>query len=180
MTVAAMEIELEQCTLRGWRLDDVESLVRYANRKSIAQNLRDSFPHPYTVDDAEEWVQLAGAQRPQTDFAIEFDGVAVGGVGFEPKTDVFRKTGEIGYWLGEPFWGRGICTEAVRAATRWGLEALGYQRIYAGVFSSNPASMRVLEKAGYEREACLKRAIYKNGKILDEVIYAIWPETLSL
>src|SRR5690554_140959 len=171
-----MEFELATCTLREWHYEDINSLVRHANRREIAGKLRDSFPHPYTHDDAEEWVTLASATLPQTDFAIEVDGVAVGGVGFELKTDIFRKTAEIGYWLSTPYWGRGICTEALCALVPWGFETRGYTRIYAGVFSNNPASMRVLEKAGFEREARLKRAIYKNGEVLDEIIFATWPE----
>lgn len=171
-----MEFELQECTLRGWEYGDVNSLVRHANRREIARYLRDSFPHPYTHEDAEEWVTLAGATYPQTDFAIVVDDIVVGGVGFETKTDVFRKSAEIGYWLSERYRGRGICTSAVRALVPWGFETRGFERIYAGVFSNNPASMRVLEKAGFEREARLKRAIYKNGEVLDEIIFATWPE----
>ncbi len=171
-----MELELQRCTVRSWRLDDAESLVRFANNRNIARHLRDSFPHPYTSEDADDWIEIAGAQQPEVNFAITVDGVAVGGIGFEFNCDVFRKTGEIGYWLGEPFWGRGIATEAVRALTTWAFETLPFKRIYAGVFSSNPASMRVLDKAGYKREACLHHNIYKDGRLLDEVVYATWPE----
>lgn len=171
-----MEIQLEHSLLRPWRLEDVDSLVRCANHRDIARFLRDSFPHPYTYEEAQDWVEIAGAMRPQTEFAIEVDGLAVGGIGLDPRTDIFRKSAELGYWLGQRYWGRGICSEAVRAVTAWAFDTLQYQRIYAGVFSNNPASMRVLEKAGFTREALLKRAVYKNGQVLDEIIYATWPE----
>lgn len=171
-----MELELERCTIRSWRLDDVESLVRLANNRKVWRNLRDSFPHPYTLDDAEDWVTIAGAQTPETNFAIDVCGEVAGGIGLELKADVFRKSAEIGYWVGERFWGRGIATEAVRAVTSWGLTTLDLKRIYAGVFSWNPASMKVLEKAGYVREATLHNAIYKEGEVLDEIVYAAWPE----
>ncbi|QDG53235.1 GNAT family N-acetyltransferase [Persicimonas caeni] len=171
-----MELDLERCTVRSWRLDDMESLVRHANNRKVWRNLRDSFPHPYTLEDAEEWVTIAGAQDPEVNFAIAVDDVAVGGIGFELQTDVFRKSAEIGYWLGERFWGQGIMTEAVRAVTSFGFATLGFERIYAGVFSWNPGSARVLEKVGYEFEAKLRNAIYKEGHLLDEYIYATWPD----
>lgn len=171
-----MKFELAECTLRPWRHADIESLARHANHRAVSRNLRETFPYPYTRQDAEEWVTLAAAARPQCEFAIEIDGVAVGGMGFAQQNDVFRKTAELGYWLAEPYWGRGVCTSAVRALVPWGFEMRRYERIFAGVFSNNPASMRVLEKAGFEREARLKRAIYKDGEVLDQVIYATWPD----
>ena len=171
-----MELTLQTCIIRPWRLEDVDSLVKNANHRAVSDYLRDSFPHPYTHEEGDAWVDLCDARRPQVDFAIEVDGQAIGGIGLELKTDIFRQTAEIGYWLGPRYWGRGICSEAVPAVTRWAFETLPFRRIYAGVFSNNAASMRVLEKAGYTREACLKRAIYKNGQVLDEYIYATWPE----
>lgn len=171
-----MELDLERCTVRSWRLDDISALVRHANNRKVWRNLRDSFPHPYTFEDAEDWVTIASAQDPEVNFAIAIDDVAVGGIGFELKTDVFRKGAEIGYWLGERFWGQGIMTEAVRSLTSWGFETQGFERIYAGVFEWNRGSKRVLEKAGYEFEAKHRNAICKEGHVLDEFIYATWPD----
>ncbi len=171
-----MELELERCTVRSWRLEDADALARHANNRKVWRNLRDSFPHPYTIEDAEDWVTIAPAQRPETNFAIDVHGEAVGGIGLELQADVFRRSAEIGYWLGEHFWGRGIMTEAVRALTSWGFATLSLERIYAGVFSWNIGSMRVLEKAGYVHEATLENAIYKEGEVLDEHIYATWPD----
>jgi RimJ/RimL family protein N-acetyltransferase len=176
MEATNMELELERSTLRSWRDDDAESLSKYANNRKIWRNLRDSFPFPYTLDEAEDWVDIAGSQEPETNFAIVVDDEAVGGVGLELKDDVFRKSAEMGYWLAEPMWGRGIVTEAVVEVTSWGFENIYLERIYAGVFSGNPGSVRVLEKAGYQREATLRNAIFKEGKVLDEIIYATWPD----
>src|ERR1051326_859026 len=103
-----MKIELPECTIRPWRKSDLDSLVRYANNRKVWRNLRDRFPHPYTRKDGIWWLEHAAARDPQTNFAIELDGEAIGGVGFEIGEDVHSRTAEIGYWLGEPFWGRGI------------------------------------------------------------------------
>jgi RimJ/RimL family protein N-acetyltransferase len=171
-----MELELQRSTLRSWKDDDVESLSRYANNRKVWRNLRDSFPFPYTLEEAEDWVDIASSQEPETNFAIVVDDRAVGGIGLEMQDDVFRKSAEMGYWLAEPMWGRGIVTEAVVALTSWGFENIYLERIYAGVFSWNPGSMRVLEKAGYVREATHRNAIFKEGNVLDEIIYATWPD----
>lgn len=171
-----MELELDRCTIRSWRLTDAQALVRHADNRKVWQNLRDSFPHPYKERDADDWIDLVSRVEPETNFAIEVDGEAAGGIGLELKTDVYRCSAEIGYWLGEPFWGRGIATEAVGAMTEWGFENLDLTRIYASVFSHNPASMRVLEKAGFVHEATLKDAVCKEGKVLDEHVFATWPD----
>src|SRR5262249_44995743 len=110
-----MELELKTCVIRPWRPGDEESLVIHANNPKIWRNMRDRFPHPYTMEDAREWVRLAGAESPQTNFAIVVDGKAAGGIGLILKDDISRCSAEIGYWLGESLWGRGIVTEAVRA-----------------------------------------------------------------
>jgi RimJ/RimL family protein N-acetyltransferase len=168
-----MELKLKSCTLRRWQPGDEESLVRHANNYNIWRNVRDRFPHPYTMEDAQEWIRMAGEEDPQTNFAIVVRGQAAGGIGLVLKDDIYRCGAEIGYWLGEQFWGRGIMTEAVRGVTEWGFETFGLSRIYAGVLEWNPASMRVLEKAGYTFEARLRKAITKEGQVIDEFIYAV-------
>lgn len=171
-----MELPLSTCTIRSWRYDDLDALVRHANNRKVWRNLRDAFPHPYTREDGENWLAMALSQDPATNFAIAVDDEAIGGIGLELKSDVFRRSTEIGYWIGERFWGRGIATEAVAALTSWGFANLDIERIYAGVFSWNPASSRVLEKVGYTFEGRLHNAIYKDGRVLDELVYATWPE----
>src|SRR5919201_1709221 len=143
-----MQLVLERCTIRPWRVDDAESLAKHANNRKVWLTLRDLFPHPYMIQDAHEFLQRAISERPATKFCIEVTGVAVGGIGIRPGEDVHRHTAALGYWLGEEFWGRGIMTEAVAAFTDFCFEAFPVRRIYAEAFANNPASARVLEKAG--------------------------------
>jgi [ribosomal protein S5]-alanine N-acetyltransferase len=168
-----MELKLSKSTLRPWEPGDEESLVRHANNRKIWRNLRDAFPHPYTVADAKQWIEIASPTTPATNFAIVVEGAAAGGIGLVLKDDVFHRSAEIGYWLGEEFWGRGIVTEAVRAVTDYAFATFELCRVYAGVFEWNPASMRVLEKAGYEFECRMRTSVTKDGEIIDELIYAI-------
>ncbi len=167
-----MELPLRNGLLRLWSPGDEASLVYHANNYRIWRNVRDQFPHPYTWEDAEVWVGIAGGSTRPTNFAIEVEGEAVGGIGLVLKEDIYRCGAEIGYWLGEEFWGRGLMTEAVRAVTAYAFANFNLQRIYAGVLEWNPGSMRVLEKAGYRFEARLRKAIIKEGQVMDEMIYA--------
>jgi len=168
-----MELLLSRCVVRSFRPDDAPSLARHANNRAIWLSLRDQFPSPYTLADAGRWIQEAAGLEPQTHFAIAVDGAAAGAIGFHLKKDVRRRSAEIGYWLGEEFWGRGIATEAVRAVTGHAFARFDLVRLYAGVFEGNRASMRVLEKAGYTREARLRKAVTKLGRTIDLVLYAI-------
>ena len=173
-----IHMELDRCTLRQWKTGDEESVVFHANNKKIWRNVRDHFPSPYTLADAVRWVFHASTVLSDKVFAIDVDGKAVGSIGLVPKEDVYRKSMEIGYWLGEQYWGRGIATEAVGAMTRYGFAQFDIIRIYADIFEWNPASARVLEKNGYQFEARLKRAIVKDGTISDVLIYSILKEAL--
>ena len=167
-----MEFVLSRCAVRSWDPDDLGSLVANADNRNIWLNLRDRFPYPYTRRAGREFIRLAMSQRPETMLAIAVDDEAVGGIGFTVLTDVERVSAEIGYWLGEPFWGRGIVTEALVAVTRYAMESCRLTRIYALPFASNIASCRVLEKAGYTLEARLRRSAIKDGCIVDQVQYA--------
>ena len=166
-------LALRACTLREWRAADAESLVRHANDPLVACNLRDRFPHPYTEADAERWLSRTLAAHPVTDLAIEVEGAAVGAIGLMPQGDVFRRTAEIGYWLGRAYWGRGLATDALRAATEWAFDCFDLCRLEAGVFDSNPASRRVLEKAGYSCESVRRKAVTKDGRTMDEHVYVV-------
>jgi len=168
-----VQLVLRSCTVRSWRHGDEASLVRHANNRRIWVNLRDRFPHPYTFDDAEQFITWATATRPETHFAIAVGDEPVGGIGYEIQPDVHRISAEIGFWLGEAYWGRGIVTEALRAVTEQAFHAHNLRRIFAGVFEWNPASMRVLEKAGYTREAVLRQSAVKDGKVIDQMLYAV-------
>lgn len=167
-----MEFRLERSTLRPWRTEDVEALVRHANDAAVAGNMSDGFPHPYTHEHAAAWIGRAVRMEPQTYFAIEIGGQAAGGIGVVQLDDVYRRSGEIGYWLGRAFWNRGIVTEAVQAVTEFAFRELDLLRVQTGIFEWNPASMRVLEKCGYVREGVQKWAVFKNGRLGDRVLYA--------
>ena len=167
-----MEIRLTRSVVRSWRPDDSASLVKYADNRKIWMNLRDRFPHPYTKRDARDFLRMMQAQRPETAFAIAVGDEAVGGIGFVMLSDVERTSAEIGYWLGEPFWGRGIVTEALVAVTRYAIETHGLTRVFAVPFAGNLASCRVLEKAGYVLEGRLRRSAIKDGRVVDQMQYA--------
>lgn len=168
-----MQIELAKCTLRHWKSSDLDSLIQHANNRKIWLNLRDRFPYPYSREAAEQWVQIAHTDERSVNFAIEVDGAAVGGIGLILGDDIDRRSAEIGYWLGEEFWGRGIISEAVNATTEFAFANFDLCRIWASVFDRNPASMRVLEKAGFVREGILRKSATKNGATLDTVLYAL-------
>lgn len=165
-------IDCGACVLRPWRSGDEPSIVRHANNRQIWLNLRDRFPHPYTAADAAWWIDEVRGQRPTTNFAVVVDREPVGGIGLIVQPDVERCSAEIGYWLGEDYWGRGIMTAAVQAATTYAFERLALERVFAAVYEWNPASMRVLEKAGYQREGVLRRSAIKDGRVIDKVLFA--------
>lgn len=167
-----VRIPLSTCLLREWRKGDEPSLVRHANNRKVWINVRDAFPFPYTQADARHWIRLATTQGLNTVFAIDVDNFAVGAIGLHPGADIHRFSAEIGYWVGEEYWNRGISTEAVRAVTEYAFTTLGMSRVHAEVFTWNTASMRVLEKAGYVREGVLRKSVYKDKQWADEVVFA--------
>jgi [ribosomal protein S5]-alanine N-acetyltransferase len=168
-----MVIDLGSCAIRSWRAGDEDALVCHADDREVWINLRDRFPHPYTAADAHAWLRLVAETTPETNFAIAVDGEAIGGVGITLNGDVHRRSAEIGYWLGKRFWGRGIATEVVRAMTDWAFARFDLCRLHAGVFEWNPASARVLEKAGYVLEGRLRRSVTKDGRTIDQFLYAV-------
>ena len=166
-----LQIRTPGAILRPWQKDDAPLLARHADNPRVSSCMRDLFPSPYTVEDAFRFIAMATGPSRSILLAIEVRGEAAGGIGIHPLEDVHRGTAEIGYWLAEPFWGRGIVTDAVRALVPVAFEKTGIARIQAGIFSNNPASMRVLEKCGFVREAVHRNAIIKNGVVMDEVMY---------
>jgi RimJ/RimL family protein N-acetyltransferase len=175
-----VNIPLQTCAVRSWESRDVDALVTHANNRNVSINLRDRFPFPYTRRDAREFIKVTRNMRPESLFAIALDDEAVGGIGFVVSHDVERVSSEVGYWLGEPFWGRGIATEALIAVTRYAIAAHGFTRLFALPFAHNVASCRVLEKAGYVLEARLRNSAIKDGRICDQLQYAfIAPEIVG-
>ena len=167
-----MHLTLNTCTVRSWRKTDVDAVARYANNRKIWINLRDAFPHPYTERHAREYIRAVLRHSPETSFAIDAGGEAVGSIGFVLRPDVERVSAEIGYWIAEPFWGKGIASEALAAVTRHAIDTHQLTRIYAVPFAWNAASCRVLEKAGYVLEGRLRRSAIKDGAIIDQLQYA--------
>lgn len=162
----------ERCRVRAWQKTDASSLVEHADNFNIAKHLRDRFPHPYTARDARDFLKHAVAANDPSNLAIDVAGVAVGAIGYVPGRDVERYSAEIGYWLGESHWGRGIVTEAVRLVTDHAFVQMGFLRLFALPFADNVGSIRVLEKAGYEREGLLRASSVKFGQPKDQYIYA--------
>ncbi|MCU0390943.1 MAG: GNAT family N-acetyltransferase [Thermoflexibacter sp.] len=151
--------------------EDVSALAYLANNPQIAMWVRDIFPSPYSDQDAINFLDYLATQQPLATFGIRYEEKLVGVCGLVLQGDIFRKSAEIGYWLGEPFWGKGIAKEGVKLLCKWGFEELGLVRIYGGVFSANTSSMRVLEKAGFHLESVAKKALVKRGEIYDDYIF---------
>jgi [ribosomal protein S5]-alanine N-acetyltransferase len=167
-----MELVSGDIRLRPFRMSDADKLTEMANNKNISRNLRDGFPHPYTREDAVTFIRHCLEMPRDTFFAIEFKGEYVGNISLSPCQDVYRKSAEIGYFIAEPFWNKGIASAAVNMIVQFGFNNLGIMRIHTGVYEYNPASQRVLEKCGFTKEGVFKKAIYKEGGLWDEVRYA--------
>ncbi len=164
-----MEMKHKNWTLRNWRIEDAEALAKSANNFKIWLNLRDGFPHPYSLDDALSFINTLG-QLPNV-FAIEIDEKAVGSIGYFPQNDVERFNAEIGYWLAEAYWGKGIMSDVVTHLSEYIFENTEIIRIFATPFAHNPASKKVLEKAGFTFKCTLTKAAFKNGQFIDELYY---------
>ena len=172
-----MEIVFEGITLRPWSFKDADRLAIIANNRRIADNLRDGFPHPYTDTDARKWLDtVIPVNDPPKFFAIIYESNLAGSIGIMTKEDIYRKNIEIGYFLAEEYWGKGIITKAVKAATAYAFLKFDVVRVYAEPFADNPGSRRVLEKAGFKCEAIFKNYVIKNGVIKDSCIYSVLKE----
>jgi [ribosomal protein S5]-alanine N-acetyltransferase len=166
-------IKCSSFELREWNESDVKSLVEHANNYNVWINLKDLFPHPYTEDDAREWIRVCNSFDVNTNFAIVINSKAAGGIGVHFFEDVYKYSAEIGYWLGEKYWGKGIATEAVGRMISFVFENFDINRIFARVFDWNLASMKVLENNGFQSEARLRKQVFKDGVFADEIIYGL-------
>jgi [ribosomal protein S5]-alanine N-acetyltransferase len=169
-----MRLQLSTCIVRPWLETDAESLQRHADNRKVSMHLRDRFPFPYGIEAARTFLGWIATERPPTVWAIEVDDQAAGGIGIELRSDVERVSAEIGYWLGEPVWGRGIATDALTAVTAEVFKQFEITRLYAVPFADHAASVRVLEKAGYVREGRLRQSAIKDGNIRDQLLYAAY------
>ena len=168
-----MRIECGKCVVRDWARGDTASIVPHANSRKVWRNLTHAFPHPYTADDAEHWISMLERMPEPTHWAIEVEGHAAGGVGVILREGVQAKSAAFGYWLGERYWGRGIMTQVVGKVVPHVLSHFPIVRLESPVFAWNPASMRVLEKCGFVREGVARASIFKDGELIDQVIYAL-------
>lgn len=160
-------------SLRPFTITDLDSLVKYANNPTIANNLTDKFPYPYTKENGKMFIEFATKNIPTNIFAIDINGEVCGGIGIHPQEDVHRKNAELGYWLAEPFWGNGIITKAIIQIVEYGFIHFDITRIFARPYGTNVASQRVLEKAGFIFEGRFEKTLFKNGEFKDELIYAV-------
>ena len=171
-------ITLTLSKIREFVPGDAAIIAQQCNNHNISQWLTNLFPHPYSLQDAHDWINhnlTIAANGPPQNFAVvdlETDSV-IGSIGIKPGTDVHSHTAEIGYWLGEEYWGRGIISEAVLAFTRWVWLNREVERLWAGVFDGNMASRRILEKAGYLYEGKMRGHVQKEGIVRDMHVYGI-------
>lgn len=163
-----------QFKLRPWSMDDLPSLVKYANNPNIASNLSDGFPHPFTEADGKRFLEHFQEEDSGTVLCIEVDGEAAGSIGIHPRSGMYRKHVAIGYWLAEPFWGRGIISQAIPQIVDLAFEKYDINKVFACPYGKNKASHRVLEKCGFELEATLKDNIFKNSELDDELLYVVF------
>ncbi len=166
-------------SLRPWKFDDISSVTKHANNWNIAKNLSDKYPHPYTYDNAKIFIDSVSKDKSLSIFAIEVNNEAIGSIGIHPQTDIHCKNAEIGYWIAEPYWGKGIATEAIRWMINYAFDHYHINRIYALVFGTNIASQKVLLKNNFTLEATLEKTIYKKGIYYDELIYSLRKEALQ-
>lgn len=164
--------EIDDVIIRDWRMTDAPSIAKYANNRKIWRNLRDGFPNPYSLCDAERFLYRVTKMDPRTMFAIATKTEAIGGIGLTLGKDVHRYTAEMGYWLAEPYWGKGIMTKAVKSLTAYAIHDLKLHRVYAEPYANNGASAKVLEKAGFICEGVLRSNVLKDGQILDQRLYS--------
>jgi RimJ/RimL family protein N-acetyltransferase len=158
--------------LRPWTPEDLDSLVIHANNFNVSRFMTDGFPYPYTAEDGISFIAFANEDNPVHIFAIVVNGKAVGGIGIHPQTGIMRNNAELGYWLGEPYWRKGIMTSAIGEMIPFAFQTYDINRIFARPFGNNTASQKLLEKSGFTLEARLEKVILKNGEVLDELIYA--------
>ena len=165
-------LQKENIVLRPLQEQDKQAIASLLNNKKICDNLRDFIPYPYSEQNAQEFIAFTQSENPTMTFAILAESNFCGVIGLVGEKDIHRKNAEIGYWLGEPFWGKGITSIAVGLITNYALHQLDFARVHTGIFEYNLASMRVLEKNGYQREGIFKKALFKNNQFWDEHRYA--------
>jgi [ribosomal protein S5]-alanine N-acetyltransferase len=167
-----MKLKTARLIIRSMEPSDAKDLARLGNNPNIAKNLTDHFPSPYTLKKAKEWVKKNESSK-STNYLITLDNTLIGAIGLNIQTGERACVGEIGYWIGENYWGKGFATEALKALTSYAFKKFKLERIEAKTYTWNPASGHILEKAGYKCEGLLRLSCLKKGKPVDEYIYSI-------
>jgi RimJ/RimL family protein N-acetyltransferase len=175
-----MELQFGNYFIRDLSQNDVDSLVKYANNYSISRFLRNTFPYPYTKDDADRWINFVKNDKYNLSFAIADKDELIGGIGAMSNQDVNRFTVEIGYWLAEPFWNKGITTTAVKTFCKYLFDNYNFNHLTASIFEGNDASMKVVKKVGFVLEGVLRKDVFKENKFLDQYIYGLLKEEFKL
>jgi RimJ/RimL family protein N-acetyltransferase len=171
-----IRIDFQNYCIRSFLKNDANSLCKYANNYKIAKNLKNEFPSPYTIKHAEDWIAFNITQQPENNFAIANDNEVIGAIGVKFKDDISICNPEIGYWLGEPFWGKGIAANAVRFFCNYLFNNFNFNRLTANVFENNESSKKVLEKSGFVLEGIERKAVFKENSFLDLYIYGLLKE----
>ena len=157
--------------IRPWQKQDAQALASIANNRKIWNNVRDQLPNPYTVMDALQWMNHTKDHHPVQNLAIIYQGIVVGNIGCKLQEDVYRKSIEIGYFVGEEYWGRGIATAAIDLFVQHLVHHFQPIRIYAEVFAYNQSSMKALQKNGFFLESIRRKAAIKNNEIVDDYVW---------
>ncbi|WP_224490317.1 GNAT family N-acetyltransferase [Robertkochia flava] len=165
--------------IRPFKRSDIGSLAKHANNPKIARFLSDQFTYPYSEEDAAAFIEQALSRNPLRSFAITINNEVIGGIGIHPQEDIHRKNAEIGYWVAEPYWGKGIMTKAISWMLEYGFATFDIERIFAKTFFENQASQKVLLKNGFKKEAHFKKTVFKNGVLHDEFVFGIRREEVG-
>lgn len=167
------QLKSKDLVLKHLEYHQVDDLARIANNKKIWLNVRNQFPYPYTLEHAKDFIKKYSEKKNHLSWAINYKNQLAGMIGLHRQADVYAHSLEIGYWIGEEFWGKGIASTSVKLACDYAFENTDINRIWAGLYDYNLGSKRVLEKCGFEYEGCLKKAVFKDGKFVDELRYAL-------
>ena len=164
-----------KCRIRKWELSDAKDLAVALSNKKVQDNLRDGLPYPYTEQDGKEFISamLSADENETFAFAITVDNMVIGSIGIFRQGNIHRQTAELGYYIAEEYWGKGIMTEAVKQICEYVFANSDIIRIYAEPFAYNIASCRVLEKVGFQYEGTLRSNAVKNGKVIDMEMYSL-------
>ena len=167
-----------KCRIRKWELSDAKDLAAALSNKKVQDNLRDGLPYPYTEQDGKEFISamLSADENETFAFAITVDNMVLGSIGIFRQGNIHRQTAELGYYIAEEYWGKGIMTEAVKQICEYVFANSDIIRIYAEPFAYNIASCRVLEKVGFQYEGTLRSNAVKNGKVIDMEMYSLLKE----